>query len=209
MLRQRISARIALPAISAVALLLAGCGTTISGNPQAAPGGPQPTSTGKPSAAPTGGGKPSAKPSAKPSNPNGGGKTDFKANIGDCVKLGGTTDNAIISKETCGGKEANYKVVAKAKTNAQCPADIDQAYYETTNGVETGAICLDIDWVIGDCLDLGGEDPHRVSCTGANATEGVKVLSILKNTSSIDDCTSGDKGYAYETRQVVVCLAAL
>lgn len=212
MLRQQISARIAVPAISAAALLLAGCGSTVSGNPVAAPPGldsaisttKAPTSTTKPSGKPNPSGKPTT------TSPDKGGDTDFQASIGDCVKLGGTTDDATIHKATCGSKDSNYKVVAKAPSNAQCPTDVDQAYYETMAGVETGAICLDIDWVIGDCLDLGtkgsGTDPKRVDCTTKSATNGVKVLAILKNSTSVDDCTNGDQGYVYDERKIVVCV---
>ncbi|MEV6770836.1 hypothetical protein AB0N05_19660 [Nocardia sp. NPDC051030] len=214
MLRQQISARIAIPAIAAAALLLSGCGTTIEGTPQAAPGAQLPATTKAPTT--TAPGKPSGKPGAPTSKPGGttgrpdkGGSTDFEAAIGDCVKLGGTSDDATIDKATCGSKGANYKVIGKAKTNAQCPKDADQAYYETVAGVETGAICLDIDWVVGDCLDLGGDDPQRIDCHSTGAAEGVKVLSILKNTSSVDDCAGGNKGYIYDERNFVVCVQTM
>lgn len=167
MLRQQISARIAAPAVSAAALLLAGCGSTITGTPVAAPPGLDSavtTTSAKPS------GKPSpGRPTTTTTPADKGGDTDFQASIGDCVKLGGTTENATIHKATCGSKDSNYKVVAKAPTNSQCPTDVDQAYYETMAGIETGAICLDIDWVINDCLDLGvkgsGSDPKRIDCS--------------------------------------------
>ncbi|WP_067695410.1 LppU family putative lipoprotein [Nocardia jejuensis] len=201
------SARIALPAISAAALLLAGCGATIDGKPQAAPGA-QVSTTSKPPSNTTSA-KPSGKPGATTTRPDKGGDTDFQASIGDCVKLGGTSDDATIAKATCGSQSSNYKVIGKAKTNAQCPTDADQAYYETLAGVETGAICLDIDWVVNDCLDLGGDDPKRIPCTSTTATEGVKVLSIIKGTTDVEDCSSGDKGYIYDERQFVVCVKVL
>lgn len=209
--RQSFSLRVAVSAFAAAAaLVLAGCGATISGTPLAADSS-APTSTGSatttksaPTSKPT-----SSKPSGSPTTVNKGGSTDFQANIGECVKLGGTTDNATIDKATCGSQDSNYKVVGKARKNDQCPADVDQAYYETLNGVETGALCLDIDWVIGGCLDLGGEDPARISCTSSTAVEGVKVLAIEKNTTSVDSCSSGDQGYVYDERRFVVCVTSL
>ncbi|MEV6068230.1 hypothetical protein AB0L82_16885 [Nocardia sp. NPDC052001] len=210
MLRQQISARIAAPAVAAAALLLAGCGSTISGTPVAAPPGLDSvvtTSTPKPSGKPTQGNRPTT------TNADKGGDTDFQASIGDCVKLGGTTENASIHKATCGSKDSNYKVVAKARTNAQCPSDIDQAYYETVVGVETGALCLDIDWVVNDCLDLGAKgsnaDPKRIDCSTRGAANGVKVLAIMKNSTSVDECADGDSGYVYDERKIVICVNTL
>ncbi|MCU1640618.1 MAG: hypothetical protein JWN03_893 [Nocardia sp.] len=214
MLRQQISARVAVPALSAAALLLAACGSTISGSPVAAPPGLDSaiSTTKAPGTTP----KPSGKPSpGKPSTPpaDRGGDTDFQASIGDCVKLGGTIDDADIKHATCGSKDSNYKVIAKAPAKAQCPSDADQVYYETLSGVETGAICLDIDWVVGDCLDMGvkgsDDDPKRIDCSTRGAADGVKVLSILKNSNSVDDCNLGDQGYVYKERNRVVCVATL
>ncbi|MEU6579901.1 hypothetical protein [Nocardia sp. NPDC046763] len=209
MLRQQLSARIALPAISAAALLLAGCGTTVSGHPQAAPGDIV-LPTKAPGATP---GKPSGKPGsgAPTTTPRAdrGGNTDFQAVIGDCVKLGGTTDNASIEKASCGSQDSNYKVTGKAPRNAQCGKDSDQVYYETLNGVETGALCLTIDWVVGDCMDVGNDAAHRIPCTATTATEGVKVVSIVQNSSSVDDCPDGDQGYVYDERNFVVCVNTL
>lgn len=208
---RQFSLRVAVSAFAAAAaLVLAGCGSTVTGTPLAADSVAPTTSPTKsaPTSKPTNTTKPT-KPSGSPTTVNKGGSTDFQANIGECVKLGGTTDNATIEKATCGSTSSNYKVVGKARKNDQCPTDVDQAYYETLNGVETGALCLDIDWVIGQCLDLGGEDPQRVDCTTKTASEGVKVLSIEKNTTSVDSCTKGDQGYVYDERRFVVCVTNL
>ncbi|MFI6871086.1 hypothetical protein [Nocardia sp. NPDC050406] len=206
MSRQSFTVRVAVSAFAAAAaLVLTGCGSIVSGTPLAADSS-APTSTTKsaPTSKPGGTSKPSS-----PTTVNKGGSTDFQANIGDCVKLGGTTDDATIEKATCGSTDSNYKVVGKARKNDQCPTDVDQAYYETLNGVETGALCLDIDWVIGQCIDLGGEDPLRIDCGTQTATEGVKVLGIEKNTTSVDSCVEGDQGYVYDERRFVVCVTAL
>lgn len=212
MLRRQLTARIALPAISAVLLLagaaaLTGCGSTIPGTPQAVSGNP-----GKPPGKTGPGGTTTPGAPAAPTTTaraDKGGNTDFQASIGDCVKLGGTTDNATIVKEPCGSQDANYKVIGKAPSNTQCPKDVDQAYYETLNGIETGALCLDVDWVVGDCFDVGGDDPHRIPCGTPGVVDGVHVLAILPNSTSLDDCTVGDSGYVYRDRRTVVCVGAL
>ncbi|WP_040814421.1 LppU family putative lipoprotein [Nocardia concava] len=209
MLRQQPFARIALPAISAATLLLAGCGSTVSGHPQAAPGdnllpSKAPVTTpAKPSGKP-GSGAPTTTPRA-----DRGGHTDFHASIGECVKLGGTTTDATIEKATCGSKDANYKVTGKAPQNAQCGKGADQVYYETLNGVETGALCLTVDWVVGDCLEVGTDVAHRIPCTTRDATDGVKVVSILQNATTVDACPGDAQGYVYEDRKVVVCVDTL
>ncbi|NNH73893.1 hypothetical protein HLB23_29245 [Nocardia uniformis] len=204
MSRQSFSLRVAVSAFAAAAaLVVTGCGATVTGTALAADGdGPTSSSSTTTKSAPT-----TTKPA--PTTVNKGGSTDFQASIGDCVKLGGTTENATIEAATCGSESSNYKVVGKARTNDQCPTDVDQAYYETLNDIETGALCLDIDWVIGDCLELGGEDPARISCDSTATTEGVKVLAIEKNTTSVDSCSLGDQGYVYDERRFVVCVTSL
>ncbi|MBF6237894.1 LppU family putative lipoprotein [Nocardia otitidiscaviarum] len=203
--RQSFSLRVAVSAFAAAAaLVLAGCGSTVTGTPLAA------DNAGPASTAPTtSAGSPTTTGAAPTTGVNKGGSTDFQANIGDCVQLGGTTDNATIERASCGSQSSNYKVVGKARTNDQCPTDVDQAYYETLNGIETGALCLDIDWVIGGCLELGGEDPERIDCSSTTAIEGVQVLAIERNTTSVDDCTQGDQGYVYDERRFVVCVTPL
>ena len=92
------------------------------------------------------------------------GDVDIDVSIGDCVKLGGTTTAAEIDNADCGSKDSNYKVVAKVPTSDLCASDVDSYYYETLAGDEQGAVCLDVDWVVGGCMDLGsGMDEDRKS----------------------------------------------
>ncbi|WP_280468713.1 LppU family putative lipoprotein [Nocardia cyriacigeorgica] len=184
----------------------AGCSTTISGTAQPAldnavsstnsPGssGSEPTSTRTPrsttSAAPT------------------GGNTEFEAEIGDCVTLGGTTTAAEINKASCGSRAANYKVIGKVASRSECVSDADSYYAETADGIDQGALCLDIDWVVGGCMDVGGEDPKRVDCTEPTI-DGVKVLSIEQNADDANACGDGGSGYVYPERRFVVCVEQL
>lgn len=123
---------------------------------------------------------------------------------GDCVTLGGTVDDATIDYAECGSRTANYKVVDVVESSDECASDIDQTYYESFSSLEVGALCLDIDWKVGDCMDLGGEDPQRIDCS-ASALEGEKVTEILTDTSDVNDCTSSEGGFVYSEREFVVC----
>lgn len=202
MSRQGIHGRIVLTACAIVAaLVLVACGSTVSGHPRAENSGAATTAASVTSLPPTIG-------STAPTSVDRSG-TDFEATIGDCVKLGGTISNATIEKAACGSENSNFKVIGKAAENSQCPSDVDQAYYETRAGREQGALCLDIDWVIGGCMDLGNDDPERVDCTARGTTKAVKVVEIKQSTTDVDDCTSGDRGFVYGEREFVVCVNGL
>ncbi|MFC9786903.1 hypothetical protein [Rhodococcus sp. NPDC127528] len=136
---------------------------------------------------------------------DGGGSTDFRAEIGDCVTLGGTTAAAEISKAACGSAESNYKVVAKAKANSNCPSDADQVYYETLGSREQGALCLDIDWIVGGCMSVpaGDDEPLRVECGDPSATAVERAVQIIEDTTDIEQCSEG--GFTHPERRFTVC----
>lgn len=137
---------------------------------------------------------------------DGGGRVDIDVEIGDCVRLGGTSDAATIAEATCGSTSSNYKVVAKAAKNAQCPSDVDQVYYETSWGNERGALCLDVDWVVGGCMSIpddSEDEPQRVDCNDPNATGVEQVTEIVEGTTDVEACSEG--GFAHEERQFTVC----
>ncbi|WP_405159774.1 hypothetical protein OG203_25345 [Nocardia sp. NBC_01499] len=189
--------------VAVAALSVVGCSSSVSGHAQPAVdngtiNAVSITNTPKPSAGRPTTGKP-APTSSK------GGNTDFQANEGDCVTLGGTTANATITKASCGSRAANYKVIGKAPKSTQCVGDADNYYAETLNGIEQGAYCLDIDWVVGGCMDVGGDDPKRIDCTGASPVKGVKVVKRVESADDVSVCGSGT-GYVYEQRHFVVCV---
>ena len=141
-----------------------------------------------------------------------GGDVDIDVSIGDCVKLGGTTTAAEIDNADCGSKDSNYKVVAKVPTSDLCASDVDSYYYETLAGDEQGAVCLDVDWVVGGCMDLGSgmDEPARIECSDTSGTNVVEVVEILQNSTSIDECGSGaDSGFEHPERKFTVCVAPL
>lgn len=194
-------------AIAVTAFVSTGCSGTIDGHAQPAidvvpaTGTAPTTKPGKPTS-----GKPTT---SKPAPTSGRGDTDFQASIGDCVALGGTVNDATITKASCGSRSSNYKVIGKAENSSGCVSDRDNFYAETLNGIETGALCLDIDWVVGGCMDVGGDEPKRIDC-GETGSEPVKVVTIKNNTDSVEDCPdSADSGFKYPERRVVVCVESL
>lgn len=185
---------------AALALLIsAGCSSANSGNAVAADTSTASASSSS-STAPTTTGNVNGQEGI-----DGGGSTDIDVEIGQCVELGGTMTAAEIDNAECGSATSNYKVVAKAEENQQCPTDVNQTYYETLDGVEQGALCLDIDWVIDGCMSLptGTEEPSRVDCADPSATDVEKVTEIKTGTADPNQCPEG--GFAYDARQFVVC----
>lgn len=137
---------------------------------------------------------------------DGGGSTDFRAEVGDCVELGGTMSAAEIEHAVCGSADSNYKVVGKASENAQCPSDADQVYYETFGSIEQGALCLDIDWVIGGCMsvpDNGDQEPFRVDCTDPTASQVERATAIIEGVTDVEQCEEG--GFTHTERRFTVC----
>jgi hypothetical protein len=139
------------------------------------------------------------------------GAVGFEAEVGDCILLGGTTTDASIEEASCGSGASNYRVIGKAATSTECVSDADNYYAESRNGIEMGALCLDIDWVVGGCMDVGTgtTGPERIDCTDTTATDGVKVLAIEQNADDVSACGAGSSGYVYPERRFVVCVDEL
>lgn len=153
-----------------------------------------------------------ASPAATVPGQNGaddGGDVDFDAAIGDCVALSGTMMDAKIDHAQCGSEDSNYKVVGKAPTQDGCASDVDQTYYVTLAGQEQGALCLDIDWVEGQCMTVptGSDSPTHSACT-AGKPDTVRVVKILTGTTDEAGCPDeATSYYTYDERQLVTCVA--
>jgi hypothetical protein len=131
--------------------------------------------------------------------------TSLQVSIGDCVQLGGAGG---IDKTACGRPNSVYKVIEKAPANAACPTDADHTYNETLHGAAQAALCLDIDWVVGGCMELTPGNPKRLDCA-APAPGAVRVIDIKQNTVDVNACGSADSGIVYQQRHFVVCVARL
>lgn len=205
--------RLAVAGLFAAALVLTGCGGEITGTaqPESGAGGLVPATgtsptTGSPSS--TTKRSPAASTTTKAPG-HSGGDVEFSVEIGECVKLGGSITDAEIDHAACGSTEANYKVISKVANHTDCISDADSYYYETLNGTEQGALCLDIDWAVGTCMDTVSDDPKRVDCASP-VSGAVKVIDILDGADSVDACPSdASGGYVYNERRIVVCTAEL
>nr|WP_236077721.1 hypothetical protein [Rhodococcus sp. P1Y] len=184
-------------------LFLASCSSDVSG--RAVPAAGENGSSTSSSA-------PTTTIQAAPSGQEGediGGDIDFDVEIGQCVELGGTQYDATIDNADCGSERSNYKVIAKTPTQAECPSDIDQSYYETFADIEQGALCLDIDWVIGGCMDLGSEDPNRIDCS-LPQSDSYYITDIIEGTIDVEDCADpATGGFRKSERNFTVCFEEL
>ncbi|MGI5216950.1 hypothetical protein [Nocardia sp. CA-290969] len=116
---------------------------------------------------------------------------------GECLSGFGEKE---VTEAPCGSAESRYKVSAAGPVGTACPADGD-----TTHTIADTTLCLDIDWVVGSCADVSGDQPQRTDC----APGGVQVISILPDTNSVNACPSADRGFVYDQRRFVVCFADL
>jgi hypothetical protein len=135
---------------------------------------------------------------------------DFK--VGDCLEVGGPADRPTATVAACGSRAANFEVVATVKGEAdddKCPADVDSSYsMRTAFSKSSTTACLDIDWVVGECMSVDPEhntDPVRVDCNDTAAPHRQRATQILKNAVDVDQCASG-VGYAYDERRFTVCV---
>lgn len=134
-----------------------------------------------------------------------GGAVEVAVEVGGCVELAGTEDAAVARPAACGSAEANHKVVGKTPTAAECVGDSDVVYSEPAlfGLAEAGALCLDVDWVRGDCFELGEVEVRRVDCA-APGTDVVRVVETIQGTS--DEFACEIDAVVYPERNFVVCL---
>ncbi|MGB3372213.1 MAG: hypothetical protein WBA81_16450 [Rhodococcus sp. (in: high G+C Gram-positive bacteria)] len=145
--------------------------------------------------------------SAAQLQPDLGGNLGIDVEVGDCILASGTLDDAAALPAPCGTPASNYRVIGKAPTNAECVSDADTYYYEElVIGGEQGALCLDVDWVIGDCMDVSGEMAQRVPCEGGTAARE-RATEIVLDAVDADSCPDG--GYAHPERKFTVCTETL
>ncbi|MBF6176429.1 LppU family putative lipoprotein [Nocardia blacklockiae] len=133
----------------------------------------------------------------------------IELNVGDCVAFGG--GEPAVSKIACGTPGSSYKVVDKADPAKRCPTDVDRSYSEPApapDAAAAGSLCLDINWVVGGCMDMTSDTPKPIDCA-ARPPKAVRVVEIKQGTANVNDCSSGDRGFVYNQRKFVVCVASL
>jgi hypothetical protein len=128
--------------------------------------------------------------------------------VGDCLKTGGTPERPEVTKVECGSPESNFKVAATVETSEQCPADVDSYYsMRGTFSDKVTTICMDIDWVVGNCMSIdpnNDKDPLHVDCDDTSVPNRQRATQIL-NVANVDQCASG-VGYPYDERSFTVCV---
>jgi hypothetical protein len=128
--------------------------------------------------------------------------------VGDCLKTGGTPERPEVTKVACGSRESNFKVAATVETSEQCPADVDSYYsMRGTFSDKTTTICMDIDWVVGNCMSIdpnNDKDPVQVDCSDSAVPNRQRATQILK-VANVDQCSTG-VGYPYDERGFTVCV---
>ncbi|WP_067847478.1 LppU family putative lipoprotein [Nocardia lijiangensis] len=133
--------------------------------------------------------------------------TAIQMNIGDCVLLGDGAN--AIEKAACGSGGSGYKVFDKVPADGACPADADKAYGVRVRDVQHGSLCMDIDWVVGGCMELVNGNPKHIDCAAGNSAKGVRVLEVKQGVTDVNQCASGNYGFVYNQRRFVVCVAEL
>ncbi|RDI48224.1 LppU family putative lipoprotein [Nocardia mexicana] len=136
----------------------------------------------------------------------------IELNIGDCVELGG----AAPTKATCSTGGSGYKVTSKAPPSGRCPVDADRSFSMPPPPAppgqppapEQGPLCLDINWVVGNCMDMATDTPKPADCTRPPG-KAVRVTEIKQGTTNVNECSAGDRGFVYNQRRFVVCVASL
>ena len=124
--------------------------------------------------------------------------------VGDCVDL--NANSADIRQVACGEANSRYRVTELASTGSHCPGDVDRAQPRTLPGGVDQTVCLDIDWTVGECLDLEGDAVRHVDCA-ADVPGRVRVLEVRHDTTDVNVCTIGDRGVVYDQRRYVVCVS--
>lgn len=129
--------------------------------------------------------------------------------VGDCLKTGGTPERPEVTRVDCGSTESNFKVAATVETSEQCPADVDSYYSMKGTFSDTSTtICMDIDWVVGNCMSIdptNDKDPLRADCNDGSVPNRQRATEILENVANVDQCSTG-VGYAYDERNFTVCV---
>lgn len=176
------------------AALLSGCGSDITPRAVAEPASEKAPDAPKPTT-------PKRTPTPKADEPV------FTAEVGDCVSLTGSDTAPVIALAPCGTPAAGFKVVATVAKHDECAADIDQWYASTRGGVETSALCMDVDWVVGQCYSTAGDVVGKIDCAAVTPGD-VRLLRIISGSDDPAECGAG-QGFAYTVRKTVVCAERL
>lgn len=131
-----------------------------------------------------------------------------KVQVGQCVKVAGTTNDPKVDITDCGSIDANYKVVEREdKSTAPCPDSNDASVWETGSGGYN--LCLQLNVQQGDCLNKESDNTTKVLCDSSDVT--YKVTDVLTGTTSDSGCSNSAGKYLTYAKPdpMVVCLSSV
>ena len=87
-----------------------------------------------------------------------------------CVSLGIVDGSPTPVGQPCGSPASTFRVIGRVSDVSQCVHDADLTY-SWSSGPTSGAICLDYDWVAGQCLHIASDTVDKVDCTRHGAVQ--------------------------------------
>ncbi len=128
------------------------------------------------------------------------------ANVGDCIKVTGTSDNVDGSRVGCGDADATYKVTA---VNSACDSN-GEVTFTLTKGDDKTALCLTYNVAVGDCVTINpsvSAPDAKVACGSSSDPNTEKVL-FTSNTSSDDSLCPAETDLPVSNvlRNSLICL---
>ncbi|WP_157121062.1 LppU/SCO3897 family protein [Nocardia miyunensis] len=131
-----------------------------------------------------------------------------KAQVGQCVKVGGTTNDPKVDITDCSSMDANYKVAERQdKSTSTCPDGNYASVWQTGSGGYN--LCLQLNVDEGDCLDKQYDNTVKVTCDSAEAN--YRVTNVLHNTTNDSGCSNSATKYLTYSKpeEMVVCLSTV
>ena len=129
--------------------------------------------------------------------------------MGDCLKTGGTPERPEVTRVDCGSPESNFKVAATRRDQRTVPGGRRLVLLDARHFLRSSTtICMDIDWVVGDCMSIdpnNDKDPLRADCNDSSVPNRQRATQILEDVADVDQCASG-VGYPYDERNFTVCV---
>ncbi|MGV0586818.1 hypothetical protein ABQE45_24055 [Mycobacteroides chelonae] len=121
--------------------------------------------------------------------------------MGGCVNLSGEPVNASLAVVDCGSDRHTYRVVQRVNIPQEC-GDTDRSFYHNSKTTGQYTACLDLAWDKSSCINLG-QPVAKVACTDTNASQRIRPMKVILNTTSLGGCPSG--GYKHPQRRFTVC----
>lgn len=131
-----------------------------------------------------------------------------KVQVGQCVKVAGTTHDPKVDITDCSSMDANYKVAERQdKSTSTCPDGNYASVWQTGSGGYN--LCLQLNVKDGDCLNKQYDNTTKVACDSPEAN--YKVTNVLNNTTSDSGCSNSATKYLTYSKpeEMVVCLSTV